>query len=717
MKKNPSYLELTDDQPEWAETGTQNRVLIAGINIPGYYSLPIRILSLLASQSTKLKDHYDFRFVEWDMNDDQGKWLDRIISWKPDILGLSVNIWNRNQSFYLAQKIKKHNPQTCIITGGQEMTGSVIDYLNEVPALDYAIDGEGEIPFLHFLQDWNPGTRRPNNPSKISGLHYRDQETTKFSSPAQVVSSLEEIPSVILAGLVPPDKKMLGALLEGARGCPFKCSFCFEGAKTCKVRMTSVQRIQQEVKYMAEMGATHLHMLDPILCNGKITRLRKISDIFKRLKKQYDYIQTSVEAYGDQINVEVAQCLDVFSIVDIGLQSIHPPTLKEINRSFSPSKFIRGIELLRQTNATINIYLIIGLPHETIDSFIRGICFVLEQKPTRIFVNELCLLNGTELRQRAQEYGYEFDADPPYHVRSGNWMTFFEMDFLRLLAKEIEKVHNLCFRSRFSVPWSSQANLDASGIIRIYLNQGCETGCPGCQIHEAQTEQPQGLSQLLDAASGKTVEIITGSGTTIKELNRLAAKFQLSGAEKVRLVCPPALLTDRDDVERLVNAGFWYFRTFYFAPNPEIALKDSKELQASEELTSALQNLDRLITLRGERGDIHPHVELVVTTQSSKPMSNKPNKDAFNEIIDTFGKQVSSLAFPGLFLNDGSKAGARIKRYFEKATQAGCWLKIPASAMKHLLVHTREPDDVVSNLESLDLICIEKNTPPCFKAV
>ena len=105
------------------------------------------------------------------------------------------------------------------------------------------------------------------------------------------------------------------------------------------------------------------------------------------------------------ICISLARCLKNCAIVDVGLQSAHPPTVQAIRRPWQPGRFAEGLALLRSSGVPFNLYLICGLPEETLATFLRGILRILEERPTRIFCNELCLLNGTELRDRALEYG------------------------------------------------------------------------------------------------------------------------------------------------------------------------------------------------------------------------------------------------------------------------------------------------------------------------
>ena len=247
--RNLDFNRLTD--PARLTGGPQARVLFVGINSPGYYSLAIRNLAMVATQTAELRKRFQVFYVEWDRSDPPKPWLERIIAWRPHILCPSLNIWNRDRVISFCSAMKQALPDTVVLTGGQEVTNSVVDYLKQVPAFDYIIDGEGEIPVQQFLAAWDPDAGRLADHYAVSGLRFRNNGSVDFTGPADIVATLDDIPSPNLAGIVPiQEKRTLGVLIEGSRSCPFRCSYCFEGAKTEKVRSASFAKLEKEIEYM-----------------------------------------------------------------------------------------------------------------------------------------------------------------------------------------------------------------------------------------------------------------------------------------------------------------------------------------------------------------------------------------------------------------------------------------------------------------------------------
>ncbi|MEZ4599671.1 MAG: radical SAM protein [Syntrophotaleaceae bacterium] len=699
-----TWLELDPTQPNWAKASGKHRLLLVAINMPGYYSLPVRILALLGHQTEELLDRYDCRYVEIDNTQPLEPLLQCILQWQPELVAFSINIWNRDHCITLARQLRRHNPGITLLGGGQEVTGSVYSFFSVAPEFDYLIEGEGELPFLQFLREWTPG-QKLRQPEAVSGLRYRATGEERFTRPAEVVASLDEIPSAILAGLVPTTQRnLLGVMLEGSRGCPFRCSFCFEGAKRDSVRTASIQRLRDEVAFMVARGARYFHIMDAILCNSDPTRLQGLHEVFYQVKQQIPGSVTSVEVYADRVTDEMAQYLSTFSIIDLGLQSTNPATARAIHRPFSQEKYRQGVERLRRTGSTFNIYLICGLPYETFTSFLRGIRFVLDEKPTRLFINELCLLNGTELRRRADEYGYQYDQRPPYLVNGTTWMPPFILTMAQVLAKVLERHYNLSARSIHSTaPWLPKYPRHEAGRKRLSLQEGCSHGCPGCGNNLVEPQQNRNLAAaLLQEAADCDVDVLAGDGVARgRSLLQLAGQLQLSATARNRLIAPLDTFDDPAWLDPLVHRGFWHFKTFLTL--------NSEDLSAERVLLDKISSFDRSIQLAGYAA-IRPHLEVVLYPGTASPQAYRAM------VAELARRNVTVVTVPeALPTADGAWEQALYESFSDAITQR-LWLKLPPHVARRLVdrLNLDNPEEILSLLDGFNLLSHAGAMPPCF---
>ncbi len=658
----------------------KSKIILAGINFPGYYNLAIRILSLTLNKDEALKRRFVSSFIEFSRSDDIENICDTIMSLKPDFVGLSVNIWNRNMIFALAALLKIKCPGIIIIAGGQEVTNSVVDYLENIPALDYIIDGEGEIPLLEFFRSWDIKAGKLTDPRSVSGLYYRENGVSRFTRPAELVKDLDDLPSPVLEGALDLGTKWrLGIMLEGTRGCPFKCSYCFEGDKKVTVRSTSLERLSEEVWYAASHDARYFHLLDPILCNSNLPRLKALSELFKSVMTEYSGITVAVEAYAHQITDEIAECMKNFVLIDIGLQTTNPETAREIHRPWDPVKFQTGLQNLRRHVAPCSVYLIMGLPYETLASYIHGVKIVLDENPLKIFCNELLLLNGTELRRRAVEYDYDFDPEPPYGVKSNKWLSNPEFKVIQLLSKVAEKRQNFSLRFLYPaalwLPKELTKNYDKISII-------------------PQNFTPALLQESLRSKIIKNalVEIIYQTDPEMKQLLTVVGQLQLSGCGWIKLTAPYSFITE-DRKNLLVTRGVCQFNLLYQA---------DKCIDLN--LLQVLEHWNKEVVISNYAA-IVPYSELVFDTGKHLSLSG------FFELVSkciNYNVTVLSIInsdFPEF--NEQEKI--KLRKLFHTAVDQKIWLKLPEELMQIIFSDYSECQEIINDLADIGLILELKN--------
>ena len=81
-------------------------------------SLGLRYLRNVARD----EGHKNVWIKEFVINQPVWKIASEIQKLKPDILGIGIYIWNRNQSFELIERLQKQNPNLKIVIGGPEVS-------------------------------------------------------------------------------------------------------------------------------------------------------------------------------------------------------------------------------------------------------------------------------------------------------------------------------------------------------------------------------------------------------------------------------------------------------------------------------------------------------------------------------------------------------------------------------------------------------------------
>lgn len=445
------------------------KVALISVNVPGYYSQAIRTLKQYAEARPALAGRVDIRLFEAHRyRSEVTALVARVAAFAPDVVGASCNVWNVGHTFAAAAQLRARLPRALIVVGGQEVTCSHIDYAAQHPEVDLLVDGEGEACFAAILErlsawpksgDRMPGVlspcadRRPmpspdfpagsDRFDALPGIwRLRDGRSVR-SGMAELVQDLDDIPSPVLAGLVDHTREdRLGVMVEGTRGCPCRCRFCFEGTRFKSARSFSVERVAREIRFMRDRGARYFHIMDPILCNADTRRLRDLHAALLDHGVEPGRQRIGVEAYAERLRPEHLPYLAHITMFDLGLQTIMPEVGRNILRPVDLVRFEAGTRLLQAAGKEVNIYLIFGLPGETLATFREGIRYAVSLRPTRLFLNHLCLLNGTGLRDVAEEFGIRADAEAPYLVRETSTMNVLEMQQARALSHALMRQYN-----------------------------------------------------------------------------------------------------------------------------------------------------------------------------------------------------------------------------------------------------------------------------------
>lgn len=415
------------------------RALLVALNTPGYYNLANHYLKLYAAKDTALMRQCRIYSAEYELCVADRDILNNVSKLRPDLVAFSCYVWNISKALTLARSIKSILPEVKVVFGGQEVTNSTICYLEKYPFLDIIVDGEGEEAFYRLLQSMVGDDFQSLR--TIGGIQYRLGDSWLRNEPAAEPLDLDQIPSPYLENVVSiPPRSPLGVMIDHVRGCPGICAFCFEALRARRPRAFSTERVKAEVEWALVHGHDYLHLMDPVLAMNDSCRLESLHRIFEEARQRSRF-RVSVEIYAENINSRNWQLFDCYQVFDVGLQTINPCANRAIHRKFRMDDFVSGFELLKNLGQSINLYLIYGLPGDDYQEFMKGVCFADSLGASKVFLNKLCILDGTPLRRDARKYKMEYHYRPPYEVISNTTYSFQDVAKSESFARNYMRYH------------------------------------------------------------------------------------------------------------------------------------------------------------------------------------------------------------------------------------------------------------------------------------
>jgi anaerobic magnesium-protoporphyrin IX monomethyl ester cyclase len=190
---------------------------------------------------------------------------------RPSLALIGGTSHSRFASFEIASHIKELSPQTVVVYGGPHATFTADDTLQNIPAIDIIVRGEGE-ESCRELADWADAGGRVENLVRIKGISYRDNRGIVHNPPRPAIKDLDALgaPARELVPIPRYDMKMdylddvPGASVMTARGCPIGCTFCSASAMFGhSYRPRSPQAVIDEVEdLISNYGAAGIKIFD-----------------------------------------------------------------------------------------------------------------------------------------------------------------------------------------------------------------------------------------------------------------------------------------------------------------------------------------------------------------------------------------------------------------------------------------------------------------------
>ena len=330
-----------------------------------------------------------------------------------DVLGLSCYMWNFNRQMKLAKLHKERSPGCVIIAGGSHIPdakSAVDDFFEKYPFVDIVVHGEGEITFAEILKNglvgegmpgvstnagWRGGPVGPKLPKNID-----------IKSPYTAGYYDDMVRELNAEG------KEYWALWETNRGCPYACSFCDWGSALMnKVRKFSDERVVDEIYWF---GANEVKSL--FLADANFGMLPRDLDFARHLigsKTAYGAPRqikpTFAKRSTDRV-FEIATTLSDNQMIygtTLSMQSMDTNVLQAIDRGNIGLSQYEELQKRYSAAGTLTYTeMILGLPKETKESFVHGMCELLERgNHDDIKVWELMMLPNAPMQAHVERYG------------------------------------------------------------------------------------------------------------------------------------------------------------------------------------------------------------------------------------------------------------------------------------------------------------------------
>jgi radical SAM superfamily enzyme YgiQ (UPF0313 family) len=161
----------------------------------------------------------------------------------------------------------------------------------------------------------------------------------------------------------------------GARGCPYKCNFCYRMDPGARLR--SAAHIVAEIRLLQERyGATYIAFMDDLLMYS----VRRTVELCEALRAAEVRVKWSCNGRLNIVTPELLRLMKQAGCVFInyGIEALDDRTLKVMNKSLTCAQIVRGIEATLAAGISPGYNVIFGNIGESADTLRKGVEFLLK---------------------------------------------------------------------------------------------------------------------------------------------------------------------------------------------------------------------------------------------------------------------------------------------------------------------------------------------------
>ncbi len=379
---------------------------------------------------------------------------------RPDLVGFTAMTEAFGNGLVIARLMKRR--YDCpVIFGGWHVSGdprAVAD-----PAIDYAIQGEGEDTILELL-DYLQGKGPPLG--EIAGISYKTPDGVHVNPPRTRIKKLSRLPRPMREGLPIDRYKWPGAFsvplsgirslsIQASRGCPYKCVFCqtptvWTNLWTKRTPADVADEIEELVR---EHRITTMFFRDEEFTIQPKWVMEICEEMFRR--KLGEKISWASFGRVDDISRELVESMYRAGcrrlIVGLETAGNDSDAAERIHKHYKREEAENAIRLCEQQRISVAAGFIVGFPWDTVEAIERNFEWICRQPIDNLSVYFAVPFAGTPLRAQAEAEGLLLTDDPDrYNLQEPLIRTpHIPMEALERLPSKLRRRYYL----RLSYAW------------------------------------------------------------------------------------------------------------------------------------------------------------------------------------------------------------------------------------------------------------------------
>jgi radical SAM superfamily enzyme YgiQ (UPF0313 family) len=303
--------------------------------------------------------------------------IKEILTYNPEIIGLSVFDTNALTSLYVAEEIKKENSRKKIIFGGPECFKEKNSFkFLKSGFVDTVVIGEGEETLLKLLKKYVEKKTFENVKGSIAMV---DKKIIDAGF-REEIKNLDDLPYPDYSVFDIAQYKKNALPILTSRGCTARCSFCGEVIYWKKYRFRRAENIFEELKQSVIHYKIKEFFFNDSLINGNLTELSKLVDLIKENKM--DIIWGGYARVDPKMDIDFLKKMKKAGcyFLSYGIESGSQKVLNNMNKHFLLKDAERNLKDTQKAGIETHVNWIVGFPTESWLDFLKSLIFIYKNR-------------------------------------------------------------------------------------------------------------------------------------------------------------------------------------------------------------------------------------------------------------------------------------------------------------------------------------------------
>lgn len=397
-----------------------------------WYDTPNFVRTGLAYLAGYLRQYPDFEIKIIDCKFERIDFeeaLERILEFKPEVLGLGAFTNEIKPSAYLAKIVKDKLKDITIVIGGVHLTALPKQTLEEFPYFDIGVIGEGEVTFYELCTAIRDGKSLDN----INGLSFKNNDKIVVTPPRERILDQNSIPFPAWDLLPRAEKYVVMSL----RGCPFNCIFCMNPNGRV-ARKRSIDNVIEELELLIEKyHPKEVYFGDEIFS----VDMDRTKELLNAMLKHniHKKLRWTAETHVRFVDYELFQLMKKANCTEMGMgiETGDQEKLKNLGKGTSLEMIMEARDAARKAKVSITTFFIIGQPNETIESIKKTVDLAVKMNPNLPVFGIMSPYPGTEIARLAA------NGESGYRLVTTDWDEYNKqiggaLEFANLSRRQIE---------------------------------------------------------------------------------------------------------------------------------------------------------------------------------------------------------------------------------------------------------------------------------------